>query len=192
MIIGSLILILVHGVLTIPILNEWWVATIMVIILGIGFSLVPASMWPSVPKIIPEKQLGTAYLVIFWIQNIGLWVIPLLLGVILNSTNPEVAPNKLLIRDAVSQAYQSSLKNSRFNLSEKDIIKLAEKNTSLIIDTLVQTSFYKEIPNSEINLDDMKMDVTNATDQALDFHVTLVRVIKEGQEELPDLQLILM
>ena len=167
MIIGSLILILVHGVLTIPVLNEWWIATIMVIILGIGFSLVPAAMWPSVPKIIPEKQLGTAYAVIFWIQNIGLWIIPLLLGVILNSTNPEVAPNKILLRDAVSEAYKSSLNNSYLNLSEKDIIKLAEINTSLTIDTLVQTSTYKEIPNSAINLDEMKMAVTNATTQAL-------------------------
>ena len=72
MIIGSVILICVHSVLTIPFLNAWWLAAGMVIILGIGFSLVPAAMWPSVPKIIPEKQLGTAYAVIFWIQNIGL------------------------------------------------------------------------------------------------------------------------
>jgi len=68
MIIGSLILILVHGVLAIPSLTLWWIAAIMVIILGIGFSLVPSAMWPSVPKIIPEKQLGTAYAVIFWIM----------------------------------------------------------------------------------------------------------------------------
>ena len=53
-------------------------------------------MWPSVPKIIPEKQLGTAYAVIFWIQNIGLLCIPLILGFVLNTTNPEVSPNKLL------------------------------------------------------------------------------------------------
>jgi len=58
MIIGSLILIFVHSVLTIPFLNAWWLAAAVVIILGIGFSLVPAAMWPSVPKIIPEKQLG--------------------------------------------------------------------------------------------------------------------------------------
>ncbi|MEA3436971.1 MAG: MFS transporter, partial [Thermodesulfobacteriota bacterium] len=70
MIIGSMILIFVHGVLFIPSITIWWVAAVMVIILGIGFSLVPSAMWPSVPKIIPEKQLGTAYAVIFWIQNI--------------------------------------------------------------------------------------------------------------------------
>jgi MFS family permease len=98
MIIGSLILIFVHSVLTIPFLNAWWLAAAVVIILGIGFSLVPAAMWPSVPKIIPEKQLGTAYAVIFWIQNIGLWIIPLLLGIILNSTNPDVRQIKLPLK----------------------------------------------------------------------------------------------
>jgi len=55
MIIGSLILIFVHSILTIPIFNAWWLAAAVVIILGMGFSLVPAAMWPSVPKIIPEK-----------------------------------------------------------------------------------------------------------------------------------------
>ncbi|PKP20580.1 MAG: oxalate:formate antiporter, partial [Bacteroidetes bacterium HGW-Bacteroidetes-21] len=65
MIIGSLLLIFVHSMFTIPFLNHWLVAIILIIILGIGFSLVPSAMWPSVPKIIPEKQLGTAYSLIF-------------------------------------------------------------------------------------------------------------------------------
>ena len=51
----------VHLLFTLPILNQWWFATIVMIVLGIAFSLVPSAMWPSVPKIIPEKQLGTAY-----------------------------------------------------------------------------------------------------------------------------------
>ncbi|MCK5079700.1 MAG: MFS transporter, partial [Bacteroidales bacterium] len=71
MIIGSMILILVHGILAVPSITTWWIAAVMVVVLGVGFSLVPSAMWPSVPKIIPEKQLGTAYAVIFWIQNIG-------------------------------------------------------------------------------------------------------------------------
>ena len=54
------------------------------IILGIGFSLVPSAMWPSVPKIIPEKQLGTAYALIFWVQNWGLMGVPALIGFVLN------------------------------------------------------------------------------------------------------------
>jgi MFS family permease len=61
----------------------------MVVILGVAFSLVPSAMWPSVPKIIPEKQLGTAYALIFWVQNIGLSGVPMLLGYVLDKTNPE-------------------------------------------------------------------------------------------------------
>jgi MFS family permease len=57
---------------------------VLIIILGIGFSLVPSAMWPSVPKIIPEKQLGTAYALIFWVQNIGLMGVPALIGWVLN------------------------------------------------------------------------------------------------------------
>lgn len=167
MIIGAILLIIVHGVLTIPFLKEWWVATIMVIILGIGFSLVPAAMWPSVPKIIPEKQLGTAYAVIFWVQNIGLWSIPLLLGIILNATNPEVTPNKLLIKDAIVQSYSSSIKNDALNLSQKEIARLAEDNASLTIDSLVQTSRYEEVANSQLNLDALKSSISEATTQAL-------------------------
>lgn len=67
-----------------PVLNVWWFATIIMIILGIGFSLVPSAMWPSVPKIIPEKQLGTAYALIFWVQNWGLMGVPALIGFVLN------------------------------------------------------------------------------------------------------------
>ena len=82
---GALMLIGVHLLFTLPILNEWWFATIVMIVLGIAFSLVPSAMWPSVPKIIPEKQLGTAYAMIFWVQNIGLSMVPLLIGWILDT-----------------------------------------------------------------------------------------------------------
>jgi len=67
---------------------------LLVIVLGMAFSLVPSAMWPSVPKIIPEKQLGTAYALIFWVQNWGLMGIPFLLGVVLDKTNPGVAAAK--------------------------------------------------------------------------------------------------
>ena len=55
------------------------------IVLGIAFSLVPSAMWPSVAKIFPAHQLGTAYALIFFIQNIGLWGIPTLIGAVLNN-----------------------------------------------------------------------------------------------------------
>ncbi|HLP75205.1 MAG TPA: MFS transporter [Bacteroidales bacterium] len=84
MIIGAILLIIVHTVYSIPALTATPVAIIMIMVLGVGFSLVPSAMWPSVPKIIPEKQLGTAYGMIFLIQNIGLSMVPLLQGWVLN------------------------------------------------------------------------------------------------------------
>ena len=80
MIIGAIMLTVVHLLFAMPILNVWWFAVIVMIVLGIAFSLVPSAMWPSVPKIIPMKQLGSAYAIIFYIQNIGLSMIPLLIG----------------------------------------------------------------------------------------------------------------
>ena len=84
MILGSILLIVVHAVFSIPILNQPFVAVVLIILLGIGFSLVPSAMWPSVPKIIPEKQLGTAYALVFWIQNIGLMFVPFIIGRLLD------------------------------------------------------------------------------------------------------------
>ena len=83
MIIGSVLLLIVHTMFALPILNIWLFATFIMIILGIAFSLVPSAMWPSVPKIVPEKQLGTAYALIFWVQNWGLMGVPLLIGWVL-------------------------------------------------------------------------------------------------------------
>ncbi len=85
MIIGSLLLIFVHTMFSIPFLNHWLIAIVLTVILGIGFSLVPSAMWPSVPKIIPENQLGTAYSLIFWVQNWGLMGVPYLIGWVLEN-----------------------------------------------------------------------------------------------------------
>lgn len=84
MILGAILLIFVHAMFAIPIFNNYLFAIFLVIVLGIGFSLVPSAMWPSVPKIIPEKQLGTAYAMIFWVQNWGLMGIPALIGWVLD------------------------------------------------------------------------------------------------------------
>lgn len=84
MIIGSVMLTVVHVLFALPLMNVWWFAVIVMIVLGIAFSLVPSAMWPSVPKIIPMKQLGSAYAIIFYIQNIGLSMVPLLIGWVIN------------------------------------------------------------------------------------------------------------
>lgn len=85
MIIGSLMLTLVHVLFALPILNVWWFAIGIMVILGIAFSLVPSAMWPAVPKIIPMKQLGSAYAIIFYIQNIGLSMVPVLIGSVIQN-----------------------------------------------------------------------------------------------------------
>jgi len=84
MILGAVLLIFVHAMYSVPVLRATPIAIFLIIVLGIGFSLVPSAMWPSVPKIIPEKQLGTAYAMIFWVQNIGLMGVPALIGWVLN------------------------------------------------------------------------------------------------------------
>jgi len=67
------------------------VAFLTILVLGSSFSLVPASLWPSVPKLVDNKVIGSAYALIFLIQNIGLWLFPLLIGKILNASNPDIA-----------------------------------------------------------------------------------------------------
>ena len=66
------------------------IAYITILVLGASFSLVPASLWPSVPKLVDAKIIGSAHALIFWIQNIGLWLFPLLIGKVLDKTNPQL------------------------------------------------------------------------------------------------------
>ena len=84
MMIGAIMLVCIHFTFSLPFLDNWLVALALVILLGIAFSLVPSAMWPSVPKIIPENKLGTAYALIFWVQNWGLMGVPYLIGKVLD------------------------------------------------------------------------------------------------------------
>jgi predicted MFS family arabinose efflux permease len=84
MILGAIMLIFIHGMYAIPALHHWTIAVVLILLLGVAFSLVPSALWPSVPKIVEEKKLGTAYAMIFWVQNWGLMGIPLLIGRILD------------------------------------------------------------------------------------------------------------
>ena len=90
MIIGSVLLTIVHAVFALPDVNAVAVAIVMMVLLGIAFGLVPSAMWPSVPKIIPMQLLGTAYAMIFYIQNIGLSMVPIWIGKI-NQANTDEA-----------------------------------------------------------------------------------------------------
>jgi len=71
-------------------------AFVTILVLGASFSLVPASLWPSVPKLVDSKVIGSAYALIFWVQNIGLWLFPLLIGKILNASNQDIINNESL------------------------------------------------------------------------------------------------
>lgn len=84
MMLGAFLLLFVHIMFSIPGLDATIIAIILIGILGVAFSLVPSAMWPSVPKIIPEKQLGTAYGMIFMVQNVGLMLVPMLIGWVLD------------------------------------------------------------------------------------------------------------
>jgi len=75
-----------------PVYKAKWLAVGLILTLGVSFSLVPAALWPSVPKIIEDKVLGSAYCVIFWVQNIGLWGVPLLIGAVNKSTGGYMVP----------------------------------------------------------------------------------------------------
>lgn len=91
---GSIIMIVCHlsFAFLLPIFPNEWLALILILTLGVSFSLVPAALWPSVPKIIDEKILGSAYCLIFWIQNIGLCLTPIIIGVTLDATGGYLMP----------------------------------------------------------------------------------------------------
>ena len=92
--IGALIMMVCHlcFAFVLPVYKAAWLAVSLILILGVSFSLVPAALWPSVPKIIDEKILGSAYCVIFWVQNIGLWGVPLLIGAVNKATGSYTIP----------------------------------------------------------------------------------------------------
>lgn len=97
LVVGSLLLIACHltFAFVLPLFKDSpvggvCIAYLTILVLGASFSLVPASLWPSVPKLVDAKIIGSAYALIFWIQNIGLWLFPLLIGKVLDNTNPQI------------------------------------------------------------------------------------------------------
>lgn len=98
MILGAILMIACHltFAFVVPATQSVVITYIAIILLGISFSLVPAAMWPSVPKLIDNKLLGSAYALIFWIQNIGLYAFPMIIGSVLAACNPGITdPTKL-------------------------------------------------------------------------------------------------
>lgn len=141
MIIGSLLLIFVHGIFSIPFLNNWILAMIVTVVLGIALSLVPSAMWPAVAKIIPEKQLGTAYALIFWIQNWGLMGVPLLIGIVLDNTNPTVSIAKEKVKSAIAETYTQL--QPQLNLNTIEFDKAVDGTTTSLINQVLVNTVYE-------------------------------------------------
>lgn len=109
---GSLLLIVCHLIFAfaVPATGSSLLAYVTIVVLGISFALVPAALWPSVPKIIEERVLGSAYCLIFWVQNIGLCFVPLLIGNVLDSSNlnnPAVIAAKAAIEQLKAEGVES-------------------------------------------------------------------------------------
>lgn len=92
--VGSIIMIACHlsFAFILPEFPQKWFALLLIVTLGVSFSLVPAALWPSVPKIIDEKILGSAYCLIFWVQNVGLCFVPKIIGSLRESTGGYLVP----------------------------------------------------------------------------------------------------
>lgn len=125
---GSLIMIACHlsFAFLLPIYPNEWFALLIIVILGVSFSLVPAALWPSVPKIIDPVILGSAYSLIFWIQNIGLCFVPLIIGMTLKATDGYLVPMLIFASLGVlalilSFALKAFDKKKGFGLEEPNI-----------------------------------------------------------------------
>lgn len=125
---GSLIMIACHlsFALLLPIYPSKWFALLIIVVLGVSFSLVPAALWPSVPKIIDPVILGSAYSLIFWIQNIGLCFVPLIIGMTLKATGGYLVPMLIFASLGVlalilSFALKAFDKKKGFGLEEPNI-----------------------------------------------------------------------
>jgi MFS family permease len=105
MIVGSGLVLLSHLIITFAPQGVPAYAYISIAMLGIGYSLVPSAMWPSVPKIVPEKNLGTAYSLIYWVQNMGMWAVPIYVGRIFARDITEVGNRVQEVTAAIHAEY---------------------------------------------------------------------------------------
>lgn len=126
LIIGAILMTICHLIFALTPAESFTypIAIIAIIVLGVSFSLVPAALWPSVPKLVDNKVLGSAYSVIFWIQNIGLLTVPIIIGMSLDTTNPGVGKNITSIKTQmdtiknITEEYRLSLNSMDSSLAK--------------------------------------------------------------------------
>lgn len=158
LVLGSLLLIGCHltFAFVLPQFKEYAVGGIIVayltiLVLGASFSLVPASLWPSVPKLVEPKIIGSAYALIFWIQNIGLWLFPLLIGKVLDLTNPKLVTEV----NAFENGIKFKTDQGTLNIDEaKEMVTaaLGDKADSTVINDIVK------FDPATVNVDSLNMD----------------------------------
>ena len=132
LVLGSLLLIGCHLTFAfiLPAFKEYAVGGIIIayatiLVLGASFSLVPASLWPSVPKLVEPKIIGSAYALIFWIQNIGLWLFPLLIGKVLDATNAELVSKVVTFKTTTMAEVAAHTKS--IEVAEEEIANFSEQ-----------------------------------------------------------------
>ena len=167
LILGAILMISCHLVfaLVLPKFPNLVLAYAAIVVLGVSFSLVPAALWPSVPKLMPERYLGSAYSLIFWVQNVGLCLVPYIIGIVLNSTNP-----------GVSDAFQN--KNEIASLQAKveyiDNIKAHEANIALYNELQAAEAVVAETEVAEV------VENTEATEATEVVEQEVVPTLPEG------------
>ena len=170
LILGAILMISCHLVfaLVLPKFPNLVLAYAAIVVLGVSFSLVPAALWPSVPKLMPERYLGSAYSLIFWVQNVGLCLVPYIIGIVLNSTNP-----------GVSDAFQN--KNEIASLQAKveyiDNIKAHEANIALYNELQAAEAVVAETEVAEVAEVAENTEATEATEVV---EQEVVRTLPEG------------
>lgn len=105
MIAGSALVLASHLIITFAPQGNPTYGYIAIALLGTGYSLVPSAMWPSVPKIVPEKNLGTAFSLIYWIQNMGMMIVPIFIGKIFKNEITESGNRLQEISAAIHAEY---------------------------------------------------------------------------------------
>lgn len=137
------------------------VAYITILVLGASFSLVPASLWPSVPKLVDPKIIGSAYALIFWIQNIGLWLFPMLIGKVLDSSNPEIAES--LANGTMTEAEASISYNYTAPLVMLACLGVAALIIGLILKALDRKKHLGlELPNVQTEMEAIESEIETA------------------------------
>ncbi|MFO8236500.1 MAG: MFS transporter [Bacteroidales bacterium] len=127
MYLGSFLLIVAHLMFAKTMITPW----IPIFILGVAFSLVPAAMWPAVTKIVGENKIGTAYGFMFSVQNLGLWALPILIGVVLDSSNPNYQTE--MTNTQFVDLQEQGFYTGRYHSSGEDIGRNKELNIKYII-----------------------------------------------------------